>query len=392
MVQVAAPDRDGLRRLAEIRIDRPLVLSLYLDLEPSQFAVPRARASEVTSLLDQAERRARELHDELGHDERAELERSVERAREFLEGDLDADGAHGVALFVSEPAGLFEPLKLPRGVGTRVTIDRAPVIGPLAGIERRERWCVALVSRRDARIFRGSPEGLSEREALRDEVHGQHDQGGWSQARYQRHVEKEKDDHLRRTCEVLLRHFEREPFERLVIGGSSEMAADLEGKLHQYLAERLAGRIDVDVETADADQVLESAAPLLDKLEDERERDALERLGDPSRGAQGLLDTLEALNERRVETLVFTEDYDEPGTLCPQCGWLGPEGPRQCPADGTELVGTDNVLEPAIELALQQSAEVMPFRRDGQDGGSTEDRPTYAELDKRGGIGALLRF
>src|SRR4051794_21189890 len=202
MVQGAAPDRAGVRRLAEIRLDKPVVLSLYLDLEPSQFAVPRARASEVTSVLDEAERRVRELdHGHgLSHQDRVDLGRTVERAREFLEGELDADGAHGVAVFASEGAGLFEAVKLPSAVNTSVALDYSPVVGPLAGLERRERWCVTLVSRRDARIFRGSPERLTEREALRDEVHGQHDQGGWSQARYQRHVEKEKDDHLKRSA------------------------------------------------------------------------------------------------------------------------------------------------------------------------------------------------
>jgi peptide chain release factor subunit 1 len=380
MVQVAAPDRDGLRRLAEIQLDRPLVLSVYLDLEPSQFAVARARASEVSSVLDAADRRTRELGDELSHDDKVELRRSLERVREFLEGELDAEGAHGVAVFASEPAGLFEALKLPRGAGTRVAIDRAPVVGPLAGLERRERWCITLVSRRDARIFRGSPDGLSEREALRDEVHGQHDQGGWSQARYQRHVEKEKDDHLRRTCEVLLRHFEREPFERLVVGGPNEVVADFEGELHPYLAERLAGRIDVDVETANADEVLERAAPLLDRLEDVREAEALDRLGEPTRGAEGLLDVLEALNERRVETLLLANGYEVAGARCPRCGWLGPEGPHHCPADGTELEPREDLVEPMIELALQQAADVLPFRHRDE------------ELHKRGGIGALLRF
>jgi peptide chain release factor subunit 1 len=380
MVQVAAPDRDGLRRLAEIRLDKPVVLTLYLDLEPSQFAVARARASEVRSVLDEAERRVRELDHRLSHQDRVDLGRTVERAREFLEGELDAEGAHGVAVFVSEAAGLFEAVKLPRAVKTRVALDYSPVVGPLARLERRERWCITLVSRRDARIFRGSPEGLAEREALRDEVHGQHDQGGWSQARYQRHVEKEKDDHLKRAGEVLLRHFEREPFERLVVGGTNEVAADFEGKLHPYLAERLSGRIDVDVETANADQVLDKASPLLDKLEDEREREALERLGEPSRGAEGLLNVLDALNERRVETLLLADGYQAAGVLCPQCGWLGPEGPSHCPADGTKLVPRDDVVEAAIELALQQSAAVLPLRR--HDG----------ELQKRGGIGALLRF
>ena len=38
-MQVTAPGRDQLRRLAELRLDRPLVLSLYLDLDPSRFAI-----------------------------------------------------------------------------------------------------------------------------------------------------------------------------------------------------------------------------------------------------------------------------------------------------------------------------------------------------------------
>src|SRR3954467_4871503 len=231
MVQVAAPDRDGLRRLAEIRLDKPAVLSLYLDLDPSRFAVPRARASEVRSLIDEAERRVRELGDGLSHDDRAGLERSVERPRGVLGGDLDAEGAHGVAVFVSQSGDLFETLRLPRTVPTRVAVDYSPVVGPLAGLGRGERWCVTLVSRRDARVFRGSPDGVSEREGLRDDVHGQHDQGGWSQARYQRHVEKEKDDPLKNPWGVVLRPFEREPFEHLVLGGPNEVVADFEGKI-----------------------------------------------------------------------------------------------------------------------------------------------------------------
>jgi peptide chain release factor subunit 1 len=384
VVQVAAPDREGLRRLAEVRLDRPVVLSLYLDLDPSQFAVPRARSTQVHSLLDEADRRIRDTAG-LSHQDRLDLARSLDRARDFLQGQLDAGGAHGLALFACEPADLFETVKLPRSVASRVAIDRSPLVGPLAGLERHERWCVALVGRRDARIFRGSPDGLREREPLRDEVHGQHDQGGWSQARYQRSVEKEKDDHLRHVADVLLRHFKSEPFERLVLGGPKEVVADFESKLHPYVAERLAGRVEVDVETANADAVLGAARPLLEELEERRERVALDRLGDgkgvpPGRVAAGLDDVLGALNERRVEVLLLVERLSAPGGVCPRCGWLGAEGIARCPADDTPLDPRDDVVEPAVELALQQSADVLPIRRN--DG----------ELRSRGGIAALLRF
>jgi len=113
------------------------------------------------------------------------------------------------------------------------------------------------VNRRNARILRGSPDGLREVEQIHDDVSGQHDQGGWSQARFQRGIEKEKDDHLRDTGDALMRHFKRQPFEKLIVGGPREVVTDFEQKLHHYLRDRLAGRIEVDVERSNADQVLD---------------------------------------------------------------------------------------------------------------------------------------
>jgi peptide chain release factor subunit 1 len=379
-MQVTAPDRDELRRLAEVRLDRPVVLSLYLDLDPAQFATPPARATAVRSLLDEAERSLRE-RDGLPHQDRADLQASLKRAGALLERDLPTEGAQAVAVFASNESGLFEVLALPRPVPSRVAIGRSPLVGPLARLERRERWCVALVSRRDARIFRGSPESLREVEQIHDVVFGQHDQGGWSQARYQRGIEKEKDDHLRNTAEALMKHFKRSPFQRLILGGPREVVADFESKLHGYLSERLAGRIEVDVDTAPPEQVLEKTQPLFEALEAERESSALDRLGEGGRAAMNLDEVLQALNERRVECLLLDERFAAPGTSCPECGWLGPGGERTCPVDGSELEQLEDLTEAAIELTLQQSAEILAVRRRRE------------ELEERArGVAALLRF
>jgi peptide chain release factor subunit 1 len=379
-MQVTAPDRDALRRLAEVRLDRPVVLSLYLDLDPAQFATPPARATAVRSLLDEAERRLRE-RDGLAHQDRADLQASLERAGALLQNELPTEGAQSVAVFASDASGLFEVLALPRPVPSRVAIGRSPLVGPLARLERRERWCVALVSRRDARIFRGSPESLREVEQVHDVVFGQHDQGGWSQARYQRGIEKEKDDHLRHTAEVLMKHFKRRPFQRLILGGPREVVADFESKLHGYLSERLGGRIEVDVDTATPEQVLAKTQPLFEEIEEQREAAALDRLGEGGRAAFDLQEVLRALNERRVECLLVDERFAAPGTTCPECGWLGPDGERTCPVDGTKLEPLDDLTDAAIELTLQQSAEILAVRRRRE------------ELQERaGGIAAMLRF
>jgi peptide subunit release factor 1 (eRF1) len=75
------------------------------------------------------------------------------------------------------------------------------------------------------------------------------------------------------------------------------------------------------------------------------------------------------------------ERFFAPGTACPVCGWLGPDGERTCPVDGSELEQLDDLTEAAIELTLQQSAEILAVRR------------RRDELQERaGGIAALLRF
>jgi hypothetical protein len=198
-VQAADAGTENLRRLAEVRLGRSLVLSLHLDLDPAEFATPPARATAARSLIDEADRRVRE-RDGLSHGDKTALKANLKRAREYLERDLEADGARAVAVFAAESAGLFETLKLPRSVRNRVAIAR------------REAWCVILVNRQEGRVFRGSPHGLRAVGSVHDDVHGRHDQGGWSQARYQRSVDKEAADHLRHAAEVLLRHFQRRPF------------------------------------------------------------------------------------------------------------------------------------------------------------------------------------
>ncbi|HYP48463.1 MAG TPA: Vms1/Ankzf1 family peptidyl-tRNA hydrolase [Thermoleophilaceae bacterium] len=378
-MQTAAPGRDELRRLAELRLERPLVLSLYLDLDPAEFATPPARATAIRSLLDQAERQVKEAEG-LSHDERSELEGTLERAQAFLEHDLPTDGAHGVVLFAAGSADLFEALSLPRSLPSRAALGHSPLVGPLARLERRERWCVTLVSRRAARVFFGSADGLREVEQIVDDVSGQHKDGGWAQGRYSRGVEKEKDDHLRNTGDALMRRFKRRPFERLIVGGPREVVSDFESALHGYLQERLAGRIEVDVDSSSAEEVLEAAMPRFEELDAEREREALERVGEGSRSAGGLEDVLRALNERRVEVLMLDEQFSAQGAVCPSCGLLAASAEGECPLDGSALELVEEITDPAIELAVQQAAEVLFVQHERE------------RLEGLGGIAVLLRF
>jgi peptide subunit release factor 1 (eRF1) len=375
-------DRSKLRELADLRPEGAKVLSLYLNLDPTEFASAQARNTEMSSLLDEADRRLRN-GDSLSHDEKMGLREDVERVRRYFHSpEFSAKGAHGLAIFCSGPADIFEVLKLPRPVDTGVAIDDSPFIEPLADLAFTGSWGVFLISRKMARILRGSRDGLEEIARISDDVHGWHDQGGWSQARYQRGIQKEADDHLKHAAEVLFRRFRRTPFDKLLIGCPEEHCGEVEKRLHPYLQQRIVGRIDVDVENTTPEQVLDAASAQMENEDTRREREALDRLaeglGTGGRGAAGLDEVLGVLNERRVEILMFEQGLNAPGVVCASCGWVGAEG-ATCPIDETTLDQREDIIETAVQLAITQSAEVIPIHH-------------HDDLDGRGSIAAVLRF
>jgi peptide chain release factor subunit 1 len=378
---------DRLRELAVLRPEGACVLSVFLNLDPSEFAEQPARASEIRSVVDDASRlaRAKVDSDGLGHDAKVALRDDVKRIDEFLR-DFSPKGAHGLAIYACGPAGLFEVIRLPRPVPRRAVIDDSPFIEPLVELVGLGSWMVVLVNRQIGRLLLGDREGLEELDQVVDDVHGQHKQGGWSQARYQRSVDEDVQDHLRNVAEAAFVQFKRAPFDNLLLGGPGETLSDFEQKLHAYLHERLAGRIEVDVENTSAHDVHAAAAEKMAEHERRREREALDRLREGvstgGRGAAGLESVLEALNERRVEALLVGQGYEAAGCTCPQCGLVWPLDGGECPADGTTLDCRPNVVESAMELALVQSADVLVLR----------DEDHRREIQSLGDIGAVLRF
>jgi peptide chain release factor subunit 1 len=342
----------GLRQLAEMRADGPLVLSAYLNLDPEQFATAGPRESEVRSMIDSGRRQIDSA--DLDHDQREQLRGDLKRLEDYLRGANAPSGAHGLAVFCCSSLDLFEPLSLPEPVETSISFDATPHIVPLAEIGPPGHWCVTLVNRRITRILRGSASQMVQVAAIGDDTHGQHSQGGWSQARYQRSVENEVEAHLRHTAEVLLSQQRRRPFAGLLIAAPQELRNSFEGMLHSYVRERLVGYLDLDVETASEDQIRERAAEVIAKHEKERVAEKLGRLraelGRDGRAVGGAEGVLDALEQRKVEALLFTR--------------------------GEQV--SDNVIEDAIEAAIGQDAEVLAV--DGPD------------LGPLGGIAALLRF
>jgi peptide chain release factor subunit 1 len=372
--------RDHLRRLAQIKPERGRVLSVILNLDPAEFATPPARSTAVTSVLTKAAHRIEEA-DGLDHDERSALREDVERVREALmASDLAQNGTRAVAVYACKPADLLEVVRITRPVESTVVLDRSPYLEPLVAEAHEERWCVLLANRRNARFFVGDGGGLEETDRVEDDVHSQHDQGGWSQARYQRGVEKEKDDHLVHVADVAFGAYKERGFDRLLVGAPDELVGDLEQKLHPYLRERIVARLHLDVENSSVEDVRAAANAAIEDWRRHVEREALDRLaegvGRGGRGAAGLAGVLQALNEQRVETLLVGETFHSAGGRDPETGMLypGDHGPGD-----QELERCENIVEPAIEKAIEQSARVIKVRY-------------HDDLGPLGGIGAVLRY
>jgi peptide chain release factor subunit 1 len=345
--------RGRLRRLAELRPERGRVLSVFFNLDPSEFATPAARATELNSVVNAAARKVEDVEG-LAHEERAALRADVDRVRDVLRGPgLAANGTHGLAVFACGPADVLEIVRLPHPIESRAIVDHSACVEPLVRTDSSERWCVLLVNRKTARIFLGTAAGLEEVDHIEGDTHRQHDQGGWSQKRYQRSVEQEKLNHLGHALHTLFARFKRRPFDQLAVGAPEEMVAEVEEKLHPYLHARLAGRLGIDVENSSPADVSAAAAEVIDRHVATVEREALDRMqqgiGRGDRGVSRPEAVMDALGQARVEILLLAEDFDAPE------------------------------LDEAVEKAITQSAQVLVVRH-------------HDDLVMHGGIGAVLRF
>jgi hypothetical protein len=365
-----------LRALAAVHPDQGRVLSVFLNLDPTQFATAAARSSAITSVMTDAAHKVEES-DGLTHDERMELRDDVERVRDVLLGsDIAANGTRAVAVYACAAEDLLEVVRLRRPVDNRVVLDRTACVEPLIVQGTDERGMVLLSNRRAARLFFGPGDALEETDRFVDDVHQQHDQGGWSQLNYQRSVEKEVRDHLQNTADLAFDLYKKRGADRVLIGAPEELLGDFKGKLHPYLRERIAGKINVDIENASLEDVCTAAGAAIEAHTRRCEREALDRLaegvGRGGRGAAGIDEVLDALNQARVDTLLIAENFRASGRVDFQAGLLLPEG-----AEAGEPV--EDIVEPAIEKAIEQSATAMVVRY-------------HEDLAPLGGIGALLRF
>ena len=342
---------DELRRLSALRPDVP-VLSLYVDLNPTNFATQPARDSAHTSILDEAHKRIQEF--DTDHAGLMSLRADLERATAYFDESGPTRGS-GVVIFAASGAGLFEAYTLQRPPRSQVVIDDSPYVTPLFVAGDARNWLIVVVDARHTRLLHGNADHIEELGHVRDQISGQHDRQGTTD--HQRAVQNQIDQHLRRAADEVDRQLATGRFDKVLIGATAELAPRLEENLSNPAREKLAGHFDVEVPDTIPDDIRAAAIAAFEEDERRHEREVLdrfeERLGRGERAVAGIADVQAMLEQARVETLLYDDRLDTPGPAA---------------------------LEQAIEDAVAQSAEVLPLRHH------------LDALEQHGHIAAVLRF
>lgn len=373
---------DVLRELAEFRAGNGYAVSLYLGLDPHDVPTPGDAQTRMRAVLAEAERQLDDRRPSLARDERDALQSDLERLRGWLEDEFERDGAGGVAVFAARLDGVWQPLPLLEPVGDVARIDRELYLTPLVRlVDRPEGALVAYVGRERADLYRLRSGRLVEIADRTTRVPGRHDQGGWAQARFGRHIEAIVARHLSEVAADLDASVRRLPGMPVVLIGPEEIRPELEGLVAAETRSSIAGWAAAEAH-ADPPQLLEVALPLLSEWRARRDEEVLERwqaeAATNGRASAGWEETLEAASDGRVELLLVQDGVDRPAFRCPACG-RAQAGHGACPLDGAATEPCETGLDLAVHQTLNHGGAVrlIADRRD---------------LEPVGGIAALLRF
>lgn len=373
---------DELRGLAAFEAEKGWAISLYLNLDPSVAPTAGDAKTRINSLLDEAAKPNLASARELSHDERQGLRADFDRIRRYYDQEFVRDGAHALAVFCDGLDGLWRALPLTESVPDEIRVDRLLYLAPLVPlVGRGDGALVVVVGREQGRLYRLESGRLEEVTDLSDEQPRRHDQGGWSQARFQRHVDELAAEHLRTVANEVDRLVRRRRAGQVVVAASEDIWAEFSEHLSQDVNSVLAGVTHAEAH-ASAAELLELVAPVLERARADEEREIVgrwrEEAGRNGRAASGWEQTLAAASDGRVDVLLFTDGAERTAWRCPACGRVAAsEG--DCPLDGTPMEKADKGLDLAVRQTLVHGGTVRALR--------------YApDLEPVAGIAALLRY
>jgi peptide chain release factor subunit 1 len=362
------------------------VVSLYLDTRPNQHGRDQHKA------FTRKELKARSRTYPANSPERESLDRDIERITRFLDNELDPS-ADSVAIFACSAGELFETIQSGGAIPQHALhISDRPHLYPLARLESQwPRYAAVVTDTNAAHILVFSAGELVTDREVKNVKTRWTSQGGWSQARYQRHIENFHLQHIKEVVEALDRLVQAEGIAHILISCDEVTLPLLREQLPKQLAEKVVDHIRLETH-AGAAEVLTASMDAMNKMNAKTDREKVDAaIGAYRAGGLGVVspeDTLAALIKGQVEELLIASDM--------QSMWPVPVGT----AIGTAKDAT--VPEPVLEAVsagepagappetVRLADELVSKAR------QTGARITFIEdpelLSEYGGVAALLRF
>jgi peptide chain release factor subunit 1 len=300
---------ETLERLARREPVRLPVISLYLNAQPD------SRGKDHYAAFVRKELRGRVRDFKLRSAERESFEEDVERIERYLFEDV-RPSANGIAIFACSAANFFEALQLDAPIERhRLTVGDRPHLFPLARIvDRYPRHAVLLSDTNHARIYVFGRGHTIEREEVKSEKLSRTDQGGWSQMRYQRHVEDHYLHHAKDVVEALGRIVAEDRAEHVFLAGDEVIVPLLREQLPKDLARKVIGILRLEMRASEQ-EVMEAAGQALAEYEAKAEAERVERLRGEWRATglavAGPRAVGEALEKGQVDELLISTAFAE---------------------------------------------------------------------------------
>lgn len=380
------PVKDQLERLAAFEPAPYPVVSLYLNTQPGSTGRDQFQSFVKKEFSARSETFA------AGSPERETLDRDLDRISKYLESELDP-AANGVAMFACSAGELFEAVQLTAPIDEHwLYIGDRPHLYPLARVESLyPRYAALLADTNSARILVfATGEVVSEQEVNGVKTR-RTSKGGWSQARYQRHVENFHVQHAKEVVDELDRIVQREGIDQILVAGDEVIMPLLREQMPKHLAEKVVDHMRLDT-GASLDEVLKATLEAMKKVQSESDREKVEEaVGGYRAGGLGVVGperTLDALNKGQVDELLISAKVRElqsvatAGNRAAAGGSKLPEPVVEPVAAGEPAQVPNETLRLADELIMKatQTSARITFVEDGD------------QLADYGGVAAILRF
>ena len=380
--------KEQLDRLAAFEPAPYPVVSLYLNTQPGSTGKDQFQS------FVRKEFAARSRTYASGTPERESLDTDLEKISRFLEAELQSS-ANGVAVFACSAGELFETVQLNAPIDQHwLYIGDQPHLYPLARVESLfPRYAALLADTNSARIMVVATGALEKEEEVRGVKTRRTSQGGWSQARFQRHIENFHVQHAKEVVDELEKIVLNEDIKEIVVAGDEVIMPLLRDQMSKQLSERVVDRMKIAAD-ASVDDVIKTTLEAMTRVHQQTERDKVETaVGGFRAGGLGVVgpeETLDALIKGQVDELLISASVQE---LQP----VGARGSLQSTARLEDVLGESAVETAAAGEAAAVATETVRLADELiTKATQTSAKITFVQnpdlLHDYGGVAAILRF